>query len=246
MACLRGWRASTLGRITDSLEHDLLLDLIEAAPGASILDAGCGDGKLAMDLAECGANVVGIDASPDMIASARERALAQRSNVAFRTGRVEALPFDTDAFDVVVSMTVFCFLRDPAAAADREMRRVVQPGGVVVLGELGRWSSWPAIRRMKGWLGASRWRDARFWTARELQKLTAEAGLTPTGTRGAVFYPPNALLARLVGRLDAALGQITTLGAAFIAVAASKSFGLDNSTALCDVTPANRQDGDES
>jgi len=49
------WRASTLGRITDALERDVLLELIRPSPRLLILDVGCGDGAFAVDLAARGA-----------------------------------------------------------------------------------------------------------------------------------------------------------------------------------------------
>jgi len=215
------WRASTLGQITDALEQDVLIELIRPSPGLLILDVGCGDGAFAVDLAARGADVVGVDASREMIAAARRRAESAGSAATFRTGRAEALPFDSHSFDVVVGVTVLCFVHDPAAAM-REMARVVRPGGAVVIGELGRWSGWAAIRRVKGWLGASIWSTVHFWSVQELQKLTSGAGLVRMTARGAVFYPPVPLLARLARRLDPVVGRFTTLGAAFIALVARK------------------------
>src|SRR5690606_14582712 len=70
-AAYSAWRQSTLGRITDALEQGLILDLIGPPDGKAVLDVGCGDGILALELSRRGANVVGVDASEDMIAAAR-------------------------------------------------------------------------------------------------------------------------------------------------------------------------------
>jgi hypothetical protein len=51
---------------------------------------------------------------------------------------------------------------------------VVVPGGRVVLGELGRFSVWTVERRVRGWLGASTWRHAQFWSRSELAALAAD------------------------------------------------------------------------
>ena len=134
-------------------------------------------------------------------------------------GRVERLPFPDASFDVVAAITVLCFVSD-AAGALREMARVLRPGGRLVLGELGRWSLWAAIRRLRGWLGAATWKAARFRTAGDLRVLAEEAGLSVTAIRGAVFYPPVGILARALAPLDAWLGHLTTVGAAFIAMSA--------------------------
>jgi 2-polyprenyl-3-methyl-5-hydroxy-6-metoxy-1,4-benzoquinol methylase len=68
------WRRSPLGGITNAIETDLLLDLLSLAPGLKILDVGCGDGELAIELARRGSSVTGVDADPHMLAIAGERA----------------------------------------------------------------------------------------------------------------------------------------------------------------------------
>ena len=50
-----------------------------------------------------------------------------------------------------------------------------------------------------------------------------DAGLTVSAVRGSVFYPPVSALAPVLASLDEWLGSVTTIGAAFIAVAATKS-----------------------
>jgi hypothetical protein len=55
--------------------------------------------------------------------------------------------------------------------------------------------------------------------------LAEQAGLGVSRVRGAVFYPRWCLAARLLSPADPALGRLTTIGAAFIAVAARKPRG---------------------
>ena len=56
------WRASSLGEITEALEHRLLLRLAGSLQGYSILDVGCGDGTLALlDVDNGAARVTGCD-----------------------------------------------------------------------------------------------------------------------------------------------------------------------------------------
>ena len=73
---------------------------------------------------------------------------------------------------------------------------------------------------MRGWLGSTTWQKARFRTPRELRALVQQAGLSVTAVRGAVYYPPTDLLARLLAPLDPWLGRVTSIGAAFIALGA--------------------------
>lgn len=75
-------------------------------------------------------------------------------------------------------------------------------------------------RRLRGWFGAATWKAARFRTAGELRALAEQAGLSVITIRGAVFYPPVGMCARVLAPLDPWLGRLTTLSAAFIALRA--------------------------
>lgn len=223
-AAYRKWRASTLGRITDALERELILDQIGPASGWHVLDVGCGDGEFALELWKRGAKVTGIDASPAMIGAARARAAQHGADIAFEVGTAQSLPFRSNAFDRVVAITVLCFVKD-AASVLREMAWVLRPGGLVVIGELGKWSTWAAGRRFRGWLGSSLWGQAHFRTERELRALAREAGLVVNSSMGAIYYPHCGVAARLLGPFDHKFSRLTTVGAAFLALSATKSSG---------------------
>jgi hypothetical protein len=92
----------------------------------------------------------------------------------------------------------------------------------MVVGELGRWSVWAALRRSRGWRGDRTWRHARFWSRRELRELAERAGLRVETVRGAVHYPPLAVAARVLGRVDRLLGRLRAPGAAFLVLSAQK------------------------
>ncbi len=215
------WRASTLGQVTDALERDLILGLVGPAAGLRILDVGCGDGALAVALSRRGAKVTGIDTSPRMIEAARLRAGRQGADTAFDVATAQSLPFPPDAFDTVIAVTVLCFIEDGTAALG-EMERVLRPGGRLVIGELGKWNTWAAGRRIRGWLGSVLWRRAHFRTQRELRALAGKAGLLVNSLTGAIYYPPCGLAARLLGPHDHVFSHLTTVGAAFLALAADK------------------------
>lgn len=217
----RSWRRSYLGRITDALEERLILDLLGPVNGLIVLDLGCGDGKMASRLARHGAQVTGLDADPLMLAAAHRRAKAERVELILVRGSVETPPFPDASFDRIVAVTVLCFVRE-ADRAIAEMARLLRPGGRLVIGELGRRSLWAAIRRFRGWFGTATWQAARFRTAEELRALLEAHGLAVREVRGSVFYPPWGFAARLLAGVDPWLGRRTTVGAAFIAVSASK------------------------
>ena len=107
--------------------RDLFLELVPP-PAGRTLDVGCGEGRLARDLAALGHEVVGIDASPTMIAAAREAAPELELDVA----DAAALPFADASFGLVVA---FMSLQDidDLGGAIREAARVLAPGGRLCL-----------------------------------------------------------------------------------------------------------------
>lgn len=230
------WRRSRLGAITEALEMRLILDLAGELAGRRVLDAGCGDGTLARILAARGAIVTAVDADPAMIAAARSRTAKSGKTLqsggepgdgtadgpapVFLVSRLEDLPFEHGDFDLVLAVTVLCFVDDPARAV-AEMVRVLRPGGRIVIGELGRWSTWAALRGLKARLGSRLWRAAHHRTAPQLKALLAGPGVTVEQARGAVFYSPIGPAARIMAGIDGWLGRRATMGAAFIAVAAT-------------------------
>lgn len=216
------WYETALGRLVWHDERAALLPLLGSVDGLAVLDAGTGDGRLALELTRRGARVTGVDTSHPMLRAAHHRLAPSAAQPALAAGRLEALPFRDASFDVAVAVTVLCFVPAPALAV-RELARVLRPGGRLVVAELGRWSSWAARRRLRGLLGDARWRHARFWTPGSLDRLVEHGGLETVGRGAAVFYPPSALAGRLCRRLEAALSRRrTAVGAALLVVATVK------------------------
>ncbi len=215
------WRKTRLGAVTERLERAAVLDLAAPLAGRDVLDIGCGDGTYALAAARSGARVTAVDRSAAVVEAARRRAADAGLPLELHVADALTLPFPPKRFDVVLAVTVLCFVPDPPRAV-AEMARVLRPGGAVVLGELGRWSTWAAWRRLRAWAGARTWRTARFWTSSELRELLHQAGLVPGRERGAAFYPPVGSAARLLERVDPLLGGAMRLGAAFIAIAGRK------------------------
>jgi ubiquinone/menaquinone biosynthesis C-methylase UbiE len=215
------WRTSRLGQITDTLERQLLFELIGPVASKRLLDVGCGDGALASEFARRGAIVTGLDVDPEMIAGARRRTEIEATQLQLIEGQAERLPFSDAAFDRVFAVTLLCFASD-ADRAMMEMTRVLKPGGRLVIGELGRWSLWAMHRRIRGWLDDPVWRAAVFRTAGQLHGFVCAAGLDVVEIRSAVYYPPCGFAAKLLAPVDVWLGRQTTLGSAFIAVSATK------------------------
>jgi ubiquinone/menaquinone biosynthesis C-methylase UbiE len=129
-----------LGR--ESAFREKLVRLARVKPGNSVLDIGCGTGSQAIAVKrQVGANgsVHGIDASPEMIARARQKAARARLDVAFSEGSVETLPFPDHQFDVVLSIMMLHHLpRSLRPVCAREVQRVLKPGGHVMAVDFGR------------------------------------------------------------------------------------------------------------
>jgi ubiquinone/menaquinone biosynthesis C-methylase UbiE len=96
-----------------------------------------------------GAIVTGIELSPAMLAIARQRAAGLGREVDLREADAEHLPFGDVSFDTVVCALSLCTIPSPAAAI-AEMKRVLAPGGrLLLLDHIG--SSWPPVYAVQ-WL----------------------------------------------------------------------------------------------
>lgn len=98
-----------------------VLALLDARPGERILDLGCGDGVLTAQLVQAGAQVVGVDASPELVAAAVERGIDAR------VVDGHALAFE-GAFDAVFSNAALHWMRQPDAVL-AGVWRALGPGG---------------------------------------------------------------------------------------------------------------------
>ena len=145
----------------------------------------------------------------------------QDQGISLCVGRAEALPFADGAFDLVVAVTTLCFV-DKGDRMFAEIGRALRPGGRLVIGELGKFSTWAARRRVKAWLGSPLWRHGRFRTPRELQRLASSSGLAPGPVQGAIYYPHANWAARRLASLDRWFSARCTFGAAFLVLAAEK------------------------
>jgi SAM-dependent methyltransferase len=104
------------------------LDAARVTSGMRLLDAGCGAGLLAVLASFRGAQVSALDASPGLLAIARQRL----PGADVREGDLEELPFADASFDAVVAVNSVFYAADMAAAM-RELVRVAQRGGRVVV-----------------------------------------------------------------------------------------------------------------
>ena len=79
-----------------------MIDALGPSSGPRILDVGTGTGRAAIALAKAGADVVGVDASEEMLAVARDRAREAGARVQFDVADAHRLPFPDRSFDSAV------------------------------------------------------------------------------------------------------------------------------------------------
>ncbi len=139
-------------RVADQLEvmyrkrdvlrrRQLVRDALACSSGDRVLDVGCGPGFYAAELLEqvgpqgC---VVGVDASPAMLAIAARRCEG-RGRATFHEAQATSLPVESGSFERALSVQVLEYVADvPAALA--EIHRVLRPGGRVVIWDVD-WST---------------------------------------------------------------------------------------------------------
>ena len=116
-----------------------LLAMLAAAGlrgGERVLDAGCGAGHTALAFAAGAAEVIAVDLTEAMLAQGRKLAATRGlSNISFKRGDVEKLPFADSSFDIVTSRYSAHHYPHPHTAL-REFARVLKPGGMLLLADV--------------------------------------------------------------------------------------------------------------
>lgn len=126
-----GYEESAADNVWNTLlDRPTVLGMIGDVAGKRVLDAGCGPGLYAAELAARGATVVGFDQSADMVALARKRLPDSDFRVHDLADPLHWLPDQT--VDVVVLALVLHYVDDRVATL-RELHRVLAPGGLVVV-----------------------------------------------------------------------------------------------------------------
>jgi SAM-dependent methyltransferase len=135
---LLGWVIGTIMSFETAGTNDEALELLGLQGGDRVLDAGCGHGRTverASQLVGDDGLVVGIDASAEMLrmATRRCRRLIDAGRVRLALADSSSIPYPDETFDRLVTVHTIYFWDDPRRHL-RELRRVLRPGGRIVLG----------------------------------------------------------------------------------------------------------------
>ena len=183
--------------------HARVLDALRERPGAPgpLLDAGCGTGGLLRRLAEDTPDraAVGIDYVPEAAGRA-----GRKSGRPVAAGDANSLPFPDARFGAAVSIDVLCHAGVDPATALAEFRRVLRPGGTLVL-------NLPAYEWLRSAHDA-RVHNARRFTRAELVRLVSEAGFAAVAGRywNGLLLPLMALQRKVLQRRPDAPSDVTS------------------------------------
>jgi ubiquinone/menaquinone biosynthesis C-methylase UbiE len=171
------WFQTPVGTLVKRYESALLLDLLQPRPGEMILDVGCGTGVFTRDILSFGPRVVGLEISCPMLMRAGQKA----GGYLFEpiAGNMMSLPFADEVFDKTVSMTALEFVED-ARGAVREMFRVTQSGGTIVVATLNSLSPWAVRRKKKAEKGHHLFTKMIFRSPDEMANLAPVNGVMKT------------------------------------------------------------------
>lgn len=201
------WYHTPRGAWIGGAEFQLLYANLRPAPGASVLDVGCGTGYFTRRLARSGLQATGIDADAAAIRYAQSQTVADERYLA---GDARALPFPDRYFDYSVAITSFCFIADPLRALS-ELARVTRYR--VALGLLNRHSM---LYRQKGQHGGQgAYQGAHWHTPQEARHLFAQCGMPRVTIRSAIFLPDGGGIAQ---RAEAIMPARVPLGAFLLAL----------------------------
>ena len=137
----RGWGGESFDRRNKEWEEalaGLMANPVFPAPGAAVLEIGCGMGANALYLASKGYRASGVDISPTAILSARDQASDRRLAVAFAVADVSSfIPVQSGTLDAVIDGNcLHCIIGEARTRTLVEIRRVLKPGGVLYVSSM--------------------------------------------------------------------------------------------------------------
>jgi 2-polyprenyl-6-hydroxyphenyl methylase/3-demethylubiquinone-9 3-methyltransferase len=181
--------------IRDQIDQHWQCDECSRRPleGKTALDVGCGAGLLAEPLARLGATVTGIDASPEVIAVAREHAAGMSVEIDYRVGDVQQIE---GQFDLITAMEVIEHVADAAAFVGALAKRLAA-GGLLIMSTPNA-TGWSRLLMITvgeglGQIPRGTHEFDKFISPERMKLLLADAGLQCLDSEGIAWSPTRGL-----------------------------------------------------
>lgn len=159
------WFNDPRNRFVVELEKRLMLDLLKAARGDTLLEIGCGTGAGLLTFIDNGVQVTGLDPSPYMLDIASKN-VGNRADL--HRGFAEDLPFEDNSFNYACLITTLEFVENPKRALE-EACRVAKDR--IFIGVLNRYAIKGIQRRVKGVFTKTIYNRAHFFSIWELKQI---------------------------------------------------------------------------
>ena len=202
------WYRTSRGIWFGHLEYRLISLLLQANPGQTLLDIGCGTGYFTRHFSSAGLKVTGLDPDAAMLDFASQ----QSKNINYLQAVAEEIPYPNKSFDYVCAITSLCFVENPVQAIS-EMWRVTDKK--LLLGLLNKNSLLYLQKHDKAGYTSARW-DSRC----DIENWLHIANIEPAEITfySAINIPSSSIVARLIEYL---MPKQVLLGG-FLAVCLSK------------------------
>ncbi|RBP97807.1 hypothetical protein CRD60_04215 [Bifidobacterium aemilianum] len=180
------WLDTAPGSLADQVETRALMDSLNPQPSQAILEVGCGTGIFTCKLAALGCRMTGVDIAPNMLDQARSKLRQAGFQADLRLMDITDMQGPEGSFDAAFSMACFEFLPDMAAAY-QAMRKLVRPGGSIVIGSIQHGGAWADLYESPACRGTA-YEYAHFPTAEDLMVLDPDHVRSRTDC---LFIPPE-------------------------------------------------------
>lgn len=203
---LKRW-TSAAGEYNDQVHKKIVFSLVQPVNQQRILEVAIGTGRIAIELASRGANVVGMDISQAMLNQTQNktRVWGIDQKVQVIAANAYALPFVEGSFDKCICINALNHMPNTRQVI-QEISRVLKPGGILVINFTNLWSLYFPIGLIVNLRNQS-WRNkvyTHWYTMSQIKQICNKADLEVWETQGVLYFPSRfpKVLIPLFKRLD--------------------------------------------